>query len=192
MPLSNDTRYNKHQLKIEAAFITLLTTYPYNQINVSQITQYAQINRSTFYSHFDSKDDLLDWIMVKVLDSFTNNITNFFKADNIQKKRIIINTYQIMDHEKNTINALWNIDCYQKNTYQLMNDIIYHSCLNHLKKNHLKIKNIKQEYIARQFSASALATLKWWYEEGSRHYAYDDLADIIIQSINSGIFQSLS
>lgn len=54
-----DIRTQKTQEAIFDAFFDLLNDYNFHQISVAQIIAKARIGRSTFYSHFSSKDDLL-------------------------------------------------------------------------------------------------------------------------------------
>lgn len=44
---------------LKEAFLRLLAEKPYDQITVSDVTRTADLNRGTFYAHFDNMDDLL-------------------------------------------------------------------------------------------------------------------------------------
>ncbi|MFZ2756271.1 MAG: TetR/AcrR family transcriptional regulator [Atopobiaceae bacterium] len=44
---------------LKEAFLRLLSEEPYDQITVSAVTREADLNRGTFYAHFDNMDDLL-------------------------------------------------------------------------------------------------------------------------------------
>ncbi|MCI1665497.1 MAG: TetR/AcrR family transcriptional regulator [Atopobiaceae bacterium] len=44
---------------LKEAFLRLIVEKPYEQISVSDVTREADLNRGTFYAHFDNMDDLL-------------------------------------------------------------------------------------------------------------------------------------
>ncbi len=51
-------RTNHSKDRLEAAFVTLLKTTPYERITVSAITRQAKVNRGTFYLNYLDKEDL--------------------------------------------------------------------------------------------------------------------------------------
>lgn len=72
--LMGDTKRNRNALRsqrlLKEAFSQLLAEKPYEKITVADVTRRADLNRGTFYAHFDSIDDLalklVDGIMEKL------------------------------------------------------------------------------------------------------------------------------
>lgn len=52
---------------IITAFLQLCEVMPYNKITVSQLIKKAGYNRSTFYAHFKSIDDLMQELQAHVM-----------------------------------------------------------------------------------------------------------------------------
>ena len=53
-----DRRQARTRQAIIDAFVTLLYKSSYEKISVKEIIDTANVGRSTFYSHFETKDDL--------------------------------------------------------------------------------------------------------------------------------------
>lgn len=68
--MKNDKRVRKTKEAIHLAFIELMEEVGFSKITVRMISERAQINRSTFYSHYLDKYDLLDKIEESILDGF--------------------------------------------------------------------------------------------------------------------------
>lgn len=54
-----DRRIVKTRNDIRIAFISLLKIKSFDQLSIKDLTEAANINRATFYKHFDDKYDLL-------------------------------------------------------------------------------------------------------------------------------------
>ena len=56
---SEDRRVQRTRASLHQALIALLLEQPYDSITVQQILDRANVGRSTFYTHFQDKDELL-------------------------------------------------------------------------------------------------------------------------------------
>ena len=90
---------NRQQIKtrkaIFMAFTELLSKKNYNKITVQEIIDLADIGRSTFYSHFETKDDLLKEICRELFEHiFSNDLSRecskIFENSNKNPKILIL------------------------------------------------------------------------------------------------------
>lgn len=63
-----DRRQKKTRQAIIDAFVKLLTKTSYEKVSVKDIIDAADVGRSTFYSHFETKDDLARQICFELFD----------------------------------------------------------------------------------------------------------------------------
>ena len=69
-----DRRINRSKKVLKDAFITLLDKKGIEEISVTDIVQAADLNRSTFYSHFQDKESLMISIMDELLVGIVDSI----------------------------------------------------------------------------------------------------------------------
>ena len=62
----NDARYIRTHQALQAAFEELIMNSDPGKINVSSITQAANVNRRTFYLHYETVDDMFDELADKL------------------------------------------------------------------------------------------------------------------------------
>lgn len=64
----SDRRVRKTREAIKEAFLDIIATKGFDALTVQDVTDAADINRSTFYAHFQDKFDLLDRSIREVLE----------------------------------------------------------------------------------------------------------------------------
>src|SRR5574344_572869 len=65
-----DLRVVKTEKSIRAAFVELIVSKGYKNIKIKDICDKAEINRNTFYLHYNSKEDLVDSIVDELTEQF--------------------------------------------------------------------------------------------------------------------------
>lgn len=101
-----DRRIRKTRAAIFAAFVELLTEKKYEQITVENIINRANIGRSTFYAHFETKDMLLKTICQDLFrhifeDHPSAEKSHDFSSGNLtQENRLTHILYHLRDGEE--------------------------------------------------------------------------------------------
>jgi AcrR family transcriptional regulator len=80
-----DLRIRKTHDAINKAFTEMLLRMSYDKIKVSELVKLANINRKTFYLHYDSLDDLMEELQQKMADEFVLRIAPFRGQEDIAK-----------------------------------------------------------------------------------------------------------
>ena len=76
----NDERVIKTKKLIKTALSELIQEKGFYHVSITDLTQRANINRGTFYLHYQDKYDLLEKFENEVLDDINTNAENFIKS----------------------------------------------------------------------------------------------------------------
>jgi len=88
-----DRRSQRTQQTLMDALIALLAVKHYDEISINDIIDRANVGRSTFYAHYQGKDDLLKSGFERVLDMLIHHIS-FSEAD----QDLRLDTTQLFRH----------------------------------------------------------------------------------------------
>lgn len=72
-----DRRQRRSRKAIYDAFEALMAEKHYSQVTVAQIIESADIGRSTFYAHFETKDDLLSSMCTEMFDHIFEGVNDY-------------------------------------------------------------------------------------------------------------------
>lgn len=64
------------QQMITSALLSLMTTYTYEEITITQICQEAQVSRQTFYRNFEFKNDILEFRLDNMIQGYFSTYPN--------------------------------------------------------------------------------------------------------------------
>jgi len=74
MEQRTDRRVRKTRKLIQEALFSLMSEMPFRKIRINQITERADISRSTFYLHFETKDQVLLSVVDEMIDEYFQSI----------------------------------------------------------------------------------------------------------------------
>lgn len=105
MNTKNNKRYKNNSEKIETAFLALLLKNEYDDISISQVCKQADINRSTFYAHYDDINDLI----VKIESNFANSMATIFGFGLKQNHEAFVQMFEFVKKNKSFYKAFLKI-----------------------------------------------------------------------------------
>lgn len=105
MNIKNNSRYKMSSEKIETAFLALILNHKYEDINISQICEQANINRSTFYCHYDDINDLV----IKIESKFANSMASIFNYGERQTHQAFVDMFTFIKENKYFYKAFLSI-----------------------------------------------------------------------------------
>ena len=160
-----DRRQQKTKLAIHTAMTNLLKKKKFEVLTVQDIIDEANIGRSTFYSHFETKEQLLEEICNEMFSHvFAHDLTpekshDFSKNHKTIKDRLTHILYHIKDHKSN-IKAIMNGE-----TEKLFTKYFCDYLAQDFSDDIWKIKiEVPQDFKMQFFTGSFISTIKWWIQ----------------------------
>lgn len=158
-----DRRQQKTRASIFGAFSKLLETKHFSNITVQEIIDEANIGRSTFYAHFETKDELLKAMCTDIFEHvFSGELkseqTHDFSSDNnglLSKLTHIL--YHLKDSEKDITGIL---SC---ESGELFMQYFKEYLLDMFGKYLIQIEaDAPEEFVLNHLAGSFAETVKWW------------------------------
>ena len=162
-----DRRQLKTRKAIFDAFMRLTERQPYSSITVQEIIDEANVGRSTFYSHFETKDDLLRSLCAEIFAHvFSHELikekTHDFStgADDMREKVTHI-LYHLQDSRANLRGILSGesgelyMEYFKSSLAQVFDSAL------------IKIPpDIPRDYILHHVVCDFAETVRWWLKSG--------------------------
>lgn len=157
MNIKNNARYKMSSEKIETAFLTLILNHKYEEITISQVCKQANINRSTFYCHYDDINDLI----IKIESKFAKGTASIFNYGERQTHDAFIEMFTFVKDNKYFYKAFLNIPYSTLAEYNTKIEVLKNIGN---RSNIDKSKNIEIYYRASFFGAGIKEICRLWIE----------------------------
>ena len=96
----SESKYFHTAIRFDKALLSLLEQKPFEYITIREICEKAEVNRSTFYLHYENTSDLLEETTAYVLDNFnsyfcvdTESITTKFANCDLEDLKFVNEKY---------------------------------------------------------------------------------------------------
>lgn len=175
-----DRRVKLTILILQEALIESMQNNHISKISVKLLCEMADINRSTFYAHFEDQYDLLEFTCKEVIENIKNHLDkqqlNPVKPISLQTlTRILDYVYENADLFKALLSDNCDLDIQRK----IMNVFMtYHP--------YQGIDHRTKEYLSAFGLAGCVSMLQIWLKDGMPESTIR-MAEIILQAIDKGI-----
>ena len=179
----SESKYYNTALLMDEALLLLLEKKEYEFITVKEICEKAGVNRSTFYLHYETIEDLLieaiDLINSRFMGAFNNEVINPMEMD---KKDLFLVTdkyiipYLELIHKHNNIYKLIHNKPYLFNNQKAFKEL--YKNLFEIILDKYGVSDDEKEYVFAYFSFGILAIINKWIENGCQDDIYK-IADLM-------------
>ena len=182
-----DRRQQKTRNAIFDAFGSLLSSKGYSKITVQEIIDEANVGRTTFYAHFQTKDDLLKEMCADLLEHVFSEdlgaeITHDFSMELENPHAIITHIlYHLLDNKRNIIGIL---TCESGELFlgffrQYLNKIM---AVRFMRTIHTHTLNVPHDFLVNHISSSFVGLVQWWIKNRLKQKP-EELADYFMAVI---------
>ena len=162
-----DRRQQKTRAAIFTAFSTLLAKKSYSRITVQEIIDTANVGRTTFYAHFETKDDLLKALCENLFGHIISSAvdcthTHGLYSDRSAPESVFCHLLQHLQEDENNILEL--LSCESSEVFlryfkDSLNELIQNQFVNQNRKNNM---DIPQNFLVNHISGSFVEMVLWW------------------------------
>lgn len=185
-----DRRQQKTRKAIFLAFNTLLSTKAYDKITVQEIIDAADIGRTTFYAHFDTKEDLLKALSQDLFKHIKDSIHHVPHAHGLYPQSVqpLSMFGHLLQHLQEKENNILELLASQNNEIFLhyfrdnLNELVQAYFINQNRKINI---DLPDDFIINHISGSFVEMVLWWVKKGMKesHTELDNYFHAVIEPI---------
>lgn len=161
MTFKEDPRAIRSQEMLKKALLTLLQEgHSLHQISIQKLTKTANLNRTTFYLHYQNINELKEHLTSDILQVLTDKIENLTSIFDKNREEKLILLLDYLHDQRDDILALVQFEQVETHLLLLMKDLII------TRRDHSK--NIKGKIIVDPDikAASIIGIIMWWLKDG--------------------------
>ena len=164
-----DRRQRRTRGAIFEAFIALLSQKNYGKITVQEIIDAADVGRTTFYAHFETKDDLLQGLCSELFDHIVGAALDRSHTHGRPPCGVPVPAFcHLLQHlQENDKNVLELLACESKDLFLRY----FKNSLNALVRAQIKgpfREGLPEDFLVNHISATFVEMVLWWLQTGCR------------------------
>ncbi len=162
-----DRRQRKTRTAIFSAFTSLLAERSYSKITVQEIIDAANVGRTTFYAHFETKDDLLKALCEELFGHIIGSAmdcthTHGLYSDGSAPESVFCHLLQhLQENDKNIIALLSceSSEIFLRFFKDSLNELVRSQFINQNRKANT---DIPEDFLINHISGSFVEMVLWW------------------------------
>ncbi|MCE5207553.1 MAG: TetR/AcrR family transcriptional regulator [Chloroflexi bacterium] len=191
-----DRRITRTRTALRRSFRDLVKEKGYEAVTIEEITERANLGRTTFYLHYRDKEDLF-------LEDFENKL--FAQVENVSPRPLI---QWFSKGEDNIVKAVFemvleNADLFQALTKEQSNKVYYRFRDIHVKavskliqespafQQRIQNVNFILDFILNYYSGALWACIVWWVEQGFKPGS-EEMTDSFLTMFSPGLLVVIS
>ena len=197
-----DRRVRRTRHALENALISLILEKGYDAVTIEEITDRADLGRTTFYLHFRDKEELL----MNAIDTMIEDFLAQNETQPLTKQKILENVqtgperFTQYGHliKQIFVHAQENADLYKvmlrgegsRKAIQRLTEISTQEFLRRMRKFPDLKSKVPLDVLAVHFTGSILELVTWWLEEGMP-YSIDEMVSYFQQMFVFGALETI-
>lgn len=180
-----DRRSRRTREQLQQAAMALMQEKRYSDITVQDIIDRANVGRSTFYLHYQDKDDLVNRTLESILDGFSHHLAN-----SSSEHQPLIPTLALFEHIYENQPVFEAMAQGHGLDIMLEKGHVYWSkrAENHLQAllNGQEQSHVPISLVAHYLSGTLVIFLKWWMQ-GGLSYTPQQMDELFQQMVMPGL-----
>ena len=163
-----DLRVQRTYKLLKDAFLKLLSEKPFEQITVQEICETAMVRRTTFYQHFEDKQDFLQWFVREKQREFGNHAQGDPTQTTMREHyfRLAHKVLAFLNENDHILRLLVNAGVQER----MLIDAFSQACVEEIIKRIENAANVRERLaglpaslVAEYYVGGMTAAAKWWF-----------------------------
>lgn len=186
-----DRRQKKTRTAIFEAFTVLLSKKQYNKITIQDIIDEANVGRSTFYAHFETKEDLLKAFCEELFEHIVASAMDHGSihgrySDDAAPQSMFCHILQHLERNDHNILNLFSCessDIFLRYFKESLNELIR---VQVLRDRDIRSRNLPEDFLVNHLSGSFVEMVQWWSKNGRKETP--EQLDMYFKTVNPMAF----
>jgi AcrR family transcriptional regulator len=152
---------------IDEAMMSLLEEKPFSEISVTELCEKADINRNTFYSHYEKPADVLTHLETKILEQISDALSNSDVSEDVTEKAL-----RVLESEKRMTKILLS-DHSESAFSEKIYSLARARALSNAEKRSSRLSAVYEDMLSDFAIAGGAAVVRRWAENGFRESSKD-------------------